>query len=356
MEFNDQLTLVGRTRAMVQSNIVSEVAGRVQKINAREGVKVSRGDILITLDPDRINFGFEAKQAAALQAEAQAELAGKNLEREKEMYAQDLISDSRLDSVSAAAQVARQRYQELKAEMEELRLDLANTEIRAPFDGYTGLQLVEVGEWVTTGTPVYEMTDPSQIKVIVDLPERHYGKLSRGNQAVVMISGEEDKPLTGTVTGISPAASGETHTFPVILTVPNPDNLLAGGMLVRATLSLDRSFESLAVSKDAIVRQGMQTMVYTIAEGKAAPVPVTTSSTDGKMVAVTGPNLSAGMPVVVRGNERIFPGAPVRTPGQGQGQGQGGPPADGPQGGAAPESGQNKPDSAKSEDQISQSR
>lgn len=331
MKFNDQITLVGRTRAMVQSEIVAEVAGRVQSIDVPEGVPVAKGDVLITLDPDRIRYRFQAKLAEAMQAKAQAELAEKNLEREKEMFAQELISDSRIDSVSAAAQVARQHYEQLQAEMDELNLDLENSEIKAPFDGYTGLQLVEVGEWVTIGTPVYEMIDASRIKVTVDLPERNYGKLSRGSRAIIVISGEEDKPLTGTVTGISPAATEETHTFPVIITVPNPENRLAGGMLVKATLSLDHTFESLAVSKDAIVRQGMQTIVYTIAEGKAAPIPVKTSSTDGKMVAVSGQNLSAGMPVVVLGNERIFPGAPVRTPGQGQGQG--GPPADGSPGG-----------------------
>ena len=67
------------------------------------------------------------------------------------------------------------------------------------------------------------------------------------------------------------------------------------------------------VSKDAIVRQGSQTMIYTIDEGKASPITVSTSSTSGQMIAVEGPGLTEGMPIVVRGNERIFPGAPVKT-------------------------------------------
>jgi multidrug efflux pump subunit AcrA (membrane-fusion protein) len=83
-------------------------------------------------------------------------------------------------------------------------------------------------------------------------------------------------------------------------------------------VSLQGRFTSLAVSKDAIVRQGDQTMVYTIVEGKAAPIPVVTSSSNGIMIAVSGEGLSEGMPVVVRGNERIFPGSPVQTPDGGQ--------------------------------------
>jgi multidrug efflux pump subunit AcrA (membrane-fusion protein) len=57
-------------------------------------------------------------------------------------------------------------------------------------------------------------------------------------------------------------------------------------------------------------------MVYTIVEGKASPINVNTSSTDGKMVAVSGQGLTEGMPIVVRGNERIFPGSPVKPANQ----------------------------------------
>jgi multidrug efflux pump subunit AcrA (membrane-fusion protein) len=120
------------------------------------------------------------------------------------------------------------------------------------------------------------------------------------------------------VTGIAPQASETTHTFPVIVTVPNADGRLGSGMLVKATVSLKGGFTSLAVSKDAIIRQGDRTMVYTVVEGKATPIPVTTSSANGTMVAVSGEGLAEGMPVVVRGNERIFPGSPVQTPGGGQ--------------------------------------
>ena len=68
--------------------------------------------------------------------------------------------------------------------------------------------------------------------------------------------------------------------------------------------------------KDAIVRQGQQTLVYTVREGKAAPIPVQTSSSDGPMVAIKAEGLSEGMQVVIRGNERIFPGSPVMVAGE----------------------------------------
>ncbi|HEX2898054.1 MAG TPA: efflux RND transporter periplasmic adaptor subunit, partial [candidate division Zixibacteria bacterium] len=185
--------------------------------------------------------------------------------------------------------------------------------IRAPFSGYTGKQLASVGEWVEIGDPVFEMTNLSRVKINVDLPEKHFGHLAIGSEAILFASVNEDIPLKGVVTGFSPNATEATHTFPVIITFDNSEGHLGAGMLVRAVLSLKETFSSLAVSKDAIVRQGNQTMIYTITDGKAAPIPVTTASTSGDLIAVTGPGLTEGMPVVVRGNERIFPGAPVMT-------------------------------------------
>lgn len=313
MDFHDQITLIGRTEAIVNSSIVSEVGGRVQSMDAEEGVWVRKGQPLVSIDPENIRLSLAAIEAQSKQAEAQAELASKDLARTEDLFQRSLISESRVDSVRVAAVIAEQTYNRLKAERDRLALDLEKCTMRAPFSGYTVKHLVDVGEGVGVGTPVIEMVDLSRVKVTVDLPERHFGHVEIGSKAMVKVSGNEDHPVIGTVTGIAPSASETAHTFPVIVTVDNKEGRLGGGMLVKATLSLSDSFSSLAVSKDALVRQGSQTMVYTIVEGKASPITVSTSSTDGKMVAVEGQGLTEGMPIVVRGNERIFPGSPVQT-------------------------------------------
>jgi RND family efflux transporter MFP subunit len=312
MDFHDQITLIGRTEAIVNSSIVSEVGGKIQSMDAAEGVWVRKGQPLVSIDPERTRLALAGVEAQTRQAEAQAELAAKDLARTEDLFGRSLISESRIDSVRVAAVIAEQAYNRLKAERDRLALDLENCTMRAPFSGYTVKHLVDVGEGVGIGYPVIEMVDLSRVKVTVDLPERHFGHVKTGSQVLITVSGESEDPVVGTITGIAPSASETAHTFPVIVTVDNREGRLGGGMLVRATLSLSDSFSSLAVSKDALVRQGAQTMVYTIVEGKASPITVSTSSTDGQMVAVSGQGLLEGMPIVVRGNERIFPGSPVQ--------------------------------------------
>lgn len=311
LEFHEQLTLVGRTAARAESRIVAEVSGRVASVEAGEGRRVRRGDTLVKVDCGRVGLALEAKRAEAAQAKADAELAAKELERAQDLVSTEVFPERNLDAAVADASRTAERHRQLEAERRRLEIDLEDCAIRAPYDGYTVRKLVDVGEWVDPGTPVFEMVDLAYVKVTVDLPERHFGDVERGSPVAVTLSGD-DRPLGGEITGVAPRASETTHTFPVILAVDNKEGRLGSGMLVRATLSLKGKFSSLAVAKDAIVRQGEQTLVYTVVDGKAVPVPVRTRSSLGEMVAVEGDGLAAGQPVVVRGNERLIPGGPVR--------------------------------------------
>jgi RND family efflux transporter MFP subunit len=318
LDFHQQLTLIGRSEARAESRIVAEVSGPVMKINALEGVWISKSRPLVTIDPQRIKLSLRAKEAEAAQAKAEAVLAEKEFARVDDLFRQEILSERSLDQAAAEVERSLERHKQLEVERDQLVLDIEKCTIRAPYGGYTIRQLVQIGEWVSPGTPVYEIVDLSVIKVTVDLPERHFGQVDMGSPVPIFVSSGGDSSIVGKVTGIAPQASETTHTFPLIVSVPNPEGRLGSGMLVKATVSLKGKFTSLAVSKDAIIRQGDRTLVYTIVEGKAAPINVITSSSNGTMVAVQGEGLADGMPVVVRGNERIFPGSPVQTPDAGQ--------------------------------------
>lgn len=311
-DFHDQLTLVGRTRARADSSIVSDIEGKVAEIRALEGQAVDKGAALVIIDSRRIALALKAKEAQSAQADAQAKLAEKELQRAEELVQTAIFPERNRDQAIAEAARAAARLHELEAEREKLQLDLEETTIRMPFTGFTIQRLVDVGEWVTRGTAVFEVVDLSIVEVTLDLPERHLGMLAPGSKVRVTLSGNGSRIYEGKVTGIAPRASETTHTFPVIVAIANPDSSLGGGMLVRATAFLADTFTSLAVSKDAIVRQGDRTLVYAVVDGKATPIPVRISSSDGSLVAVEGQGLSEGLEIVVRGNERIFPGSPLR--------------------------------------------
>ena len=313
LEFHEELTLVGRTEARRESRIVAEVAGRVKSLPAAEGQRLKRGAALVTIDCRRVALTLDAKKAEAAQAQAQAELARKELERAQELVETSVFPERNLDSAEADATRTVERYRELEAERRQLELDLEDCTIRAPYDGFTVRKLVDVGEWVEVGTPVYEMVDLAVIKVTADLPERRYGQVEVGSPVKIIRAGTDDAPLVGKVTGIAPRASETTHTFPVIIEVENANGHLGSGMLVRAALALEGKFTSLGISKDAIVREADRALIYTVEDGAASEVAVTIRGSLGTMVAIEADGLAVGTPVIVRGNERIAAGSPVQV-------------------------------------------
>lgn len=311
-EFNNQITLVGRTEAKIKSRIVAEISGQVIAIDAPEGNPIKKNETLISIDPSFNALELKAKEAEANEARVQADLAKTNLERTIDLRKQNLVSETTLDSARALMHIYSARFERLTAEKDRAALDFEHCRIRAPFSGHTLRRLIDVGEWVNPGTPVYEMVDLSEIKVVVNLPQKYYRQLAMGARAEISIAGNSEL-IVGHVSGIARAASDETHTFKVIVNVANKDNVVGSGELARVALYMKDIFTSFAVSKDAIIRDGTKTKIYTIKDGKASPVPVITSSTDGDYVAVKADRLTEGMPIVIRGNERIFPGMAVRT-------------------------------------------
>jgi RND family efflux transporter MFP subunit len=310
-EFHDRVTLTGRTRGAIQSQIVAEVTGRVEAMVAPQGNPVDAGDPLVKLDAEQIKLTLRAKEAEAEQAKAQAELAAANLARAEAWFGDSLIAVTTLDSARAWQRIRKAEFNRIDAERARYALDYENCTIRAPYNGYTVLRKVDVGAWVTPGTPVFEMVNLDAIEVTVDLPERYFGKVTVGSSETVKSSNAAGTDMPGIVTGMAPTASENTHTYPVIIRVPNPDKLLGGGKLVRVDLDLSDLYTGLAIDKDAIIRQGEQTIVYTIKEGNAAPLPVITGSTKGRLISIEGDGIVEGLPVIVRGNERVFPGSPV---------------------------------------------
>ncbi len=324
LEFHEELNLVGRTEARRESRIVAEVSGRVESLAAAEGRPIKRGQALVKIDCRRVELALDAKRAEAAQAAADAELARKELARARELVETSVFPERNLDSAEADEKRAAERYRELDAERRRLELDLEDCTIRAPYAGFTVRKLVDVGEWVEVGTPVFELVDLAVVKVTADLPERRFGQVAVGSPVAITHSnsrslkaGGAGGSLTGRVTGIAPRASETTHTFPVIIEVENPDGRLGSGMLVRAALALEGTFVSLGISKDAIVRQGERTIVYTVNDGVASEVAVEVRGSMDTRVAIEGDGLQAGMPLIVRGNERIADGSPVQVAGDG---------------------------------------
>ena len=155
--FNDSLEAIGTARARESVTVTAKVSEIVQRIHFDSGDDVGRGAVLVTLSGQQ-------QQASLAEAQASASEAERLYQRQSELARQQLIARSQLDNQRAARDAARARVAQVRAQ-------LGDRVIRAPFAGVLGIRQVSPGALVTPGTPIATLDDLSRMYVDFPLPE-----------------------------------------------------------------------------------------------------------------------------------------------------------------------------------------
>jgi RND family efflux transporter MFP subunit len=342
--------VVGTLAAVDQVTISSEADGKVRRILADLGDRVTAGQVLIELDSERQQYTYEQQQAALARSLAQygatdpkqlpdiektpearranAELvqATQAFDRASELFKRTLISQQALDDARATLQAARSRYdsalqggkdlrasiQASEATMKLADRQLRDTQIRAPFDGYVEKRLVNLGELVKAQMPVMAVVRLDPLKVIAEIPEKLTPWITSGRPVELRVDAYQGRTFAGTVTRISPAVNTQTRAFPFEARVPNADAALKPGTFARVHLEIGRVDDVLTLPYAAIqYRYGVNRVFVlsgntlavrelTLGERLGDRVEITGGVTDGETVAVTDVDtLNEGLTVSV---------------------------------------------------------
>ncbi len=369
------ISLPGTVVPWASTRLAAEIDGRVEAIHVREGQFVKKGMPLLQLRTVPLELERELSQAEARrvetmllelkngtrvetveaarfaqeQARARVKLADNDLKRIKQLYAEGVVSLDDFDRSKSEAESAHAELQEkseiLKEHMAGPRIETINqasanlqaaqarikiiednierATIRAPFNGYIVSKQTEVGEWLETGDPSFEITSAYPVKVEVDLPQFHYNSIKVGNPARVTLDNQsidgKPKEYKGRIIEIVTSADPNSRTFPVRIRVNASGSKIAHGMLVKVELYPGRkSDRQLYVPKDALVQSPKETILWVVEtsgekKNTVKKVKVTPGKMEGHLIAVSFKKnaLKTGSLVVVQGNERLKPGSPV---------------------------------------------
>jgi multidrug efflux pump subunit AcrA (membrane-fusion protein) len=246
--------------------------------------------------------------------EAQRALATAIARRQALQAALDLVqAGPRVERIAQAeASVAVQ-----EAEVARLVDEKERHTITAPFKGFVTRKHTEVGAWLNTGEAVVDLVALDEVDVVVPVLEDAVVHLRRGMVVNVQIDALPEPFISGTIHRIVPVADRRSRTVPVKVRVKNTvhehDVLIKIGMFARITLAVGEPRMTVLAPKDAIVLGGRSPVVYVYdaQDASARPVPVQLGVADADMIEVVGA-VKVGDQVVIRGNERIFPGMKVR--------------------------------------------
>ncbi len=310
-EVKRTVTLVGTVEPWKRSVVASEVEGLVQAFTAEEGMKVKRGDLLARLRTKTLQIRLDSAMAIYRESGARYKQAKRDLKRFRALFKRELVTQKDFDDAVAEEAALKEHLSQLDAEIRQVRDSLNKSRVVAPFDGWITQEFTEIGQWVEEGGPVVEVVDLSHVQVEIPLPERYVSHIQIHDPVTATFDGLPAFEAQGQVFSLVAQADRIARTFPVKVEIPNPGLAIKSGMVSRVTLRIDQPHQGLVVPKDALVLRGGKTFVFRVNEGTADQVPVTAILHVEDLVEIEGP-LQAGMDVVVEGNERLFPGQPVR--------------------------------------------
>jgi RND family efflux transporter MFP subunit len=300
--------LVGSVQYGRVSRVAAEVGGIVEQIQFSEGARVEAGQPLVKLRSDLLQTNLEGTRASYEQVLIELERARKDLQRIAALYREKSVAETLYDENHYGVLAMEKRAAALKATLDRQQLELQKTSIPAPFSGLVQSKLVEKGEWVPAGGQVAIIADDRAPEVHIDVPQQLLGYLQSGRRLQVRCAG---KTHDASFIHFIPQGDVATRTFTVKLKLQNANGLIEG-MEAHARLPNGPKIEGLLVPRDAVIKQFGQDVIFLAADGAAKMLPVQIRGYQGMQVAVEGPGIEAGAQVVVKGNERIRDGAPIR--------------------------------------------
>ncbi|MDP6688928.1 MAG: efflux RND transporter periplasmic adaptor subunit, partial [Alphaproteobacteria bacterium] len=319
------IPVIGRLVARRSGIVAARVAGPVATMRAAVGDRVKKGDVLAVLVQDRLHWMHKRRVAEvtsrkAILAAREAEMVMKNqemrrLERLREnksaAYRAAKYEDMRQTMVMLRSQVAEAsaRLQEVEADAQLARINLSYTTVRAPFPGVVTQRHTDVGAYVNVGQGVVTLIDDNALEIEADVPASRISSLTPGTEISARINGLS---INARVRAAVPQENPLTRTRVVRFSADMAAlrGHLAGNQSVTVAIPIS-SGQVVSVHKDAILKRRGNDIVFVVVDGAAQPRNIAIGDAVGGRFTVRD-GLQVGEVVVVRGNERLYPGQPVR--------------------------------------------
>ncbi len=288
----------GLVEAMRQSTVSAQISGRVKEIFFDVGDRVKPGQLILRIDEREAAQAVAGSQAQLAQAQANLQNAKSTYERAKQMFAQKFISQAGLDKAQADYQVAVGQAAASNAGASQANLTQAYTSVVAPYGGVVAARLVEVGEMVMPGKPLMTGFDPSEMRVIVNVPQYKLAEIGKHPDVSVEVP-TLNRFIQAASVKVQPLADARTHGTEVRVMLPANEEGIYPGLFVRAHFVVGK-IKKLLLPASAVLRRSEVVAVYVVDEKggvKLRQVRLGVTTVDGGVEVLAG--LNAGEKVAL---------------------------------------------------------
>ncbi|ASY63665.1 Membrane fusion protein of RND family multidrug efflux pump [Sinorhizobium sojae CCBAU 05684] len=297
---NDRLNVIGSGEAIQSVTVTPAATGNLTQIIVRSGDRVEAGQVIARLDSDE-------QMIAAEQARLARDSAREKVERYRNLGSARVVTAVDVRDAEIALQAA-------ELALNTAELDLKRRDIVAPSKGMVGIITVNIGDYVTTSTPIAVVDDRSEILVDFWVPERFASKIFVGQPVTASAIAQPGRPLDGVIHAIDNRLDQASRTLRVRARIENPDDMLRAGMSFSVTMAFDGDRYP-TVDPLAIQWSSEGAYVWRIQGDKSERVPIRIIQRNSDTVLVEA-KLAEGDRVVTEGVQRLRDGGTVRIAGE----------------------------------------
>lgn len=280
-EVPETYSVEGVVEATRQSTVSAQISGRVKQVLFDVGDTVKKGQVIVRIDEREAAQAVAGSQAKLLQAQAALQEAKTNYERARQLFAQKFISQAALDKAQTDYQIAKANAAASQAGAAQSKLEHGYTSVIAPYSGLVAARHVEVGEMVAVGTPLMTGFDPTQMRVIVNVPQYKLADIGSHPDVEVELPSLNRWTKAAKVT-VQPVADPRTHSTQVRISLSAHEAGVYPGMFVRAHFTVGKA-KKLLIPQSAVLRRSEVVAVYVVRDdGKLELRQVRLGDTDDK--------------------------------------------------------------------------
>lgn len=294
---SDEVTSTGSVLAEEAVTIRTEIAGRITSLNFKEGQRVSKGQLLFTINADETR--------AALQKQQYNLKLYQDLEkRERTLLEKEYISQQEYENANNQLLTAR-------ADLQALQATLLKSNVRAPFAGQLGLSTTTVGTYVSPNTPIVTLAQTRPVKIDFGVPGRFAAQVKVGD--TVRVTDEASaKQYAARVYAINPQLDPVSRTLQARARFANTHDELQPGAFVKVQLQLGQTADALQIPTEAVVPVASGYQVFVVEKGKVVAKDVKIGARSDALIQIVG-GLAVGDSVVRTGVLQVKAGDAVKA-------------------------------------------
>ena len=263
----DTVTVVGNLIGAATVDAVPRAAGRLQDVYVKMGDHVRLGQRLAKIEDREIQeqvkqaeASLNVAQATIRQRQADLKLALNNLERSRSLYERDLLprqtfddTDSRYQASQAQLDLAVAQMEQSRARLDELKINLSNTIIGSPVEGFIGKRTLDPGASVNVNTSFISVVDIRTVRLVINVIEKDLRRISPGTLVEIEVDAYPGELFNGRVARVAPILDPATRTAQVEIEIANQTFRLKPGMYARAKFTVEKHEKTLVVPTLAVV-------------------------------------------------------------------------------------------------------